>query len=169
MNFMKDAVTIISKLLVKDIKLLSEQAPAALAIAEPTEDGYTKEVFRVMFKDTANSTINSNAIVFAGNADGYACATILVPANLKNRDEQIAWLEKQCAIALLNLNTVERNAANALENLTISSEAFAAGITFIEDEVTLTEALNGVDAIVAAEPSEEQVASADNNKKGGKK
>lgn len=147
-RIMQNAVTFITNLTVEEIKLLQKQAPSALAISEPTPEGYQEEIFRVSHKNAAFGDINDSFITFVdATAEGKACLTVLIPAN---ETDKKSYLYERYATAINYLKTVERNAKKALNNLVISKEAFAEEFIDLDTEVSLTEALEEADIIIAA-------------------
>lgn len=147
-KMMQNAVTFISDLTVEEIKLLQRQSPSSLAISEPTAEGYVEEIFRISYKNTAFGDINDNYVTFVdATAEGKACLTVLIPANETDKG---AYLYDKYATAINFIRAVERNAKKALANLTTDKETFAKEFIDLDAEVTLTEALEEADVIVAA-------------------
>ena len=154
-KIIQNAATFVSDLKVSEIELLQKQAPMALAIEEPNNDGGTDIVFSVQYKETAYGTISDSKIVFVDKTpDGNACATVLIPANLKDKS---AHLFDTYATAVNYLKIVERKATNALKNLTTSKEEFSKEFIDLDQEVSLKETLEEVDIVIKAEPGEIKV------------
>ena len=152
-RLIQNAATFTSDLKVDEIIQLQKQDPAALAIIEPTFDGGTQEVFRIAFKNAAFGEITENYMVFVDkNVEGKACLTVLIPANL---EDKAGYLFDKYAVAINMLKVVERKAKKALENIVTSKENFASEILDLDNEITLSEALEGVELIVNPEKVEE--------------
>lgn len=161
-RIIQNAATFVSDLKVTELETLQKQNPMALAIEEPNMEGGTDIVFMVQYKNAAFGEINDSNITFVDkDAEGYACLTVLIPANIADRN---AYLYDKYAGPVNLLKTVERKAKKALETLVTSKDEFAKEFIDLDNEVSLSEALEEVDVIVKAEPSVEEV----DNKKGGK-
>lgn len=143
-RLIQNAATFISDLTVEEIEVLQKQNPMALAIVEPNELGGEDIVFSVSYKNTAFGSISDYKVEFVDkNAEGKACLTVLIPANLADRT---AYLYDKYAIASNLLKVVEKNAKKALTNLTTSKEAFAEAFIDLDSEDTIAEALSIPDA-----------------------
>lgn len=165
-KMMQNAVTFISDLTVEEIKLLQRQCPNSLAISEPTAEGYVEEIFRLSHKITAFGDINDNYVTFVdATAEGKACLTVLIPANEPDKG---AYLYNKYATAINFIRAIERNARKALANLTVDKETFAKEFIDLDAEVTLTEALQEADIIVAA-PTVAKAKAKPGRPKGGNK
>ena len=151
-RLIQNAATFVSDLKVEEIEVLQKQNPMALALVEPNQDGGTDVVFSVQFKNTAFGEINENKILFVDkDAEGYACTTVLIPANVSDKS---AYLFDKYATPVNLLKTVEKRAKAALTHLTTSKEKFAEEFINLDTEITVAEALEEVDMIVKAEPAE---------------
>ena len=147
-RLIQNAATFVSDLTVKEIEALQKQNPMALAIVEPNQDGGTDVVFSVQYRNTAYGEINENKVVFVDkDAEGYACLTVLIPANI---DDKAAYLFDKYATPVNFLKTVEKKAKNALKSLTVSKEKFAEEFINLDVETTVTEALEEADVIIKA-------------------
>ena len=147
----QNAVTFVSSLTVAEIEVLQKQNPMALAIKEPNAEGGEDIVFTVQYKNAAFGEINSDRVSFVDKTkDGNACLTVLLPANIADKS---AYLFEKYATAINMLKTVERNAKNALKNLTTSKEEFAKEFIDLDAEAAVAETLDEVEVIVKAEPA----------------
>lgn len=152
-RLIQNAATFVSDLKVEEIEALQKQNPMALAIVEPNQDGGTDVVFSIQYKNTAFGEINENRILFIDkDAEGYACMTVLIPANTNDKS---AYLFDKYATPVNLLKAVEKKAKTALTTLTTSKEKFAEEFINLDIEGTVAEALEDVDMIVKAEPAEE--------------
>lgn len=147
-RIIQNAATFVSDLKVSEMEVLQKQNPMALAIEEPNMDGGVDIVFSIEYKNTAFGDINDNKITFVDkDAEGYACLTVLIPANVVDRN---AYLYEKYAGPVNLLKTIERKAKKALENLTTSKDAFAKEFLDLDSEITLSEAFEDADIIVKA-------------------
>ena len=152
----QNAATFISDLKVEEIEVLQKQNPMALAIEEPNMEGGTDIIFSVQHKNAAFGEINDDRVVFVDkDAEGYACLTVLIPANV----DKNSYLYDKFANPVNLLKTVERNAKKALKNLITSKDEFAKEFIDLDNEVTLSEALEEVDVIVKAPAADVNVKS----------
>lgn len=150
-KIIQNAATFVSELKVSEIKLLQKQAPMALAIEEPNNEGGTDIAFIVQFKKTAFGSISDKSITFVdATPDGNACLTVLIPANITDKAN---YLYETYANAVNHLKVVERKADKALKNLTTSKEDFAKEFIDLDKETTLTEALDEAEVIIKPDPA----------------
>lgn len=177
-RLIQNAATFVSDLTVAEIEVLQKQNPMALAIVEPNEHGGEDIVFSVSYKNAAFGNISDTKVEFVDkNAEGKACLTVLIPANLADRT---AYLYDKYAMASNLLKVVEKNAKKALANLTTSKETFAEEFVDLDSESTiadakkfvdlssenaLAEALDSADVIINAN----SIPDAKTEEKGGKK
>lgn len=148
-RLIQNAATFVSDLTVAEIEVLQKQNPMALAIVEPNEHGGEDIVFSVGYRNTAFGSISNNKVEFVDkNAEGKACLTVLIPANLADR---AAYLYDKYAIASNMLKVVEKNAKKALTNLTTSKEAFAEEFVDLDSEDTIAEAFEEADVVINAD------------------
>lgn len=153
-RLIQNAATFVSDLKVEEIEALQKQNPMALAVVEPNQDGGTDVVFSVQYKNTAFGEINENKILFVDrDAEGYACMTVLIPANT---GDKAGYLFDKYATPVNLLKSVEKKAKTALKTLTTSKEKFAEEFINLDVETTVAEALEEVDMIVKAEPADEK-------------
>ena len=166
-RLIQNAATFVSDLKVEEIEALQKQNPMALAIVEPNQDGGTDVVFSIQYKNTAFGEISENRILFVDrDAEGYACMTVLIPANTGDKS---GYLFDKYATPVNLLKAVEKKAKLALTTLTTSKEKFAEEFINLDIETTVAEALEEVDMIVKAEPAIEEVIEEEIvNKKRGK-
>lgn len=158
----QNAATFVSDLKVEEIEVLQKQNPMALAIEEPNTEGGTDIVFSVQHRNAAFGEINDDRVIFVDkDAEGYACLTVLIPANV----DRNTYLYDKFANPVNLLKTVERNAKKALKNLITSKDEFAKEFIDLDSEITLSEALEDADVIIKAPINDADV----ENKKGGKK
>lgn len=152
-KLMQNAATFISDLKVDEIKLLQKQNPMALALVEPNTTGGEDIIFTVQYKNAAFGDISDTRITFVDqDSEGCACLTVLLPANSKNKT---TYLYEKYSAALALLKVVERNAKRALTNLTDSKEAFVKELINLDNDITVSEALEDADIIIKATQEEE--------------
>ena len=123
-----DAVVITSTQKLEDIKLLEKYRPKALCLYETGENGKKEEVFKV------GSTSGEGAISMYGASFGstthdeekLATITITLPRGVADAKQYVA---DAVGVAILNLNKVEAQFAEALADVTAEKEAVMENIT----------------------------------------
>lgn len=152
-RIIQNAATFVSDLKVEELETLQKQNPMALALTEPNMDGGNDIIFTVQHRNAAFGEINDDRIIFVDkDAEGYACLTVLIPANV----DRNTYLYDKFANPVNMLKTIERNAKKALQNLITSKDAFAKEFIELDSEVTLLTALDEADVIVKAQEVHEE-------------
>lgn len=123
-----DAVVITSTQKLEDIKLLEKYRPKALCLYETGENGKKEEVFKV------GSTTGEGAISMYGASFGstthdeekLATITMTLPRGVADAKQYVA---DAVGVAILNLNKVEAQFAEALADVTAEKETVMENIT----------------------------------------
>lgn len=119
-----DAMVITSKLKLETIKKIQKFNKDLLCLTE-IRDNTTNELFRIETGKVAS--FNKYGITFTNaNAEGYACATLLLPNNVKDRKE---YVKDEYGTALVMLADLEDAIATAAAEI---DSVYAK----LEDEIT---------------------------------
>lgn len=110
-----------------NIKMLEKYRPKILGLYEE-EAGKKEEVFRVGTTPKGTGTINVYGAAFGPQAskDGKATITVMIPDGTENTK---AWAAEHIGVAILNLNKVEKQFANALTEIEEEKKAVSDTIT----------------------------------------
>lgn len=123
-----DAMVITSSQKLEDIKTLEKYMPKALSLYETDEDGKRKEVFKVGSTE-GRGDINQFGASFGSashDENGYATITMCIPPDVI---DAVAYASEKVGYAVVKLNQVEEQFAQALEAVQAQREQVLQNIT----------------------------------------
>lgn len=111
------------------IKKLQKYRPRALSLFEEI-DGEKEEVFAVCAAPRGTGSISKYGVSFGTSTteDGKATVTLLIPEGTENAKK---WVKDAVGVAILNLNKVEAQFADATEEIDAELAAIEANITVL--------------------------------------
>lgn len=125
-----DAVVITSTQTLESIKTLSKYRPKALCLYETDEDGNKEIAFKVAAAD--KGSISKYGATFAAatrDEDKLATITMTMPAGTTDAEK---WVMENIGNAILNLNKVEAQFAEALASVTDEVNAIKENISIAQ-------------------------------------
>ena len=125
-----NAVVLSTKLSLEEIRKLEKYAPQALAITSKEED---EELFRIA-TNHGQSAISEYGILFANETQNkHAVITDIIPEYIaENKEVRETYLKDKYFTITKYVNTIEKQAAEALKQLDTEMTAFNNIVEYIE-------------------------------------